>query len=51
MYAVQDQIADDGGGEKAREGKDVGKSVDIFVSGEDGREAFGERRGSARQMG
>ncbi len=51
MHVVQYKIADDGGAEKAREGKDIGKSVDIFVNGEDGREAFGERRESGRRYG
>lgn len=39
---MQDEVADDGGGEEAGEGQDVGERVDVFVRGEGGEEAVGE---------
>lgn len=51
MHAVQYKVANNRGGEKAREGEDIGKSVDVFVNGEDGREAFGQGLESVRRYG
>ncbi len=39
---MQDEVADDGGGEQTREGEDVGERVDVFVRGEGREEAVGE---------
>ncbi len=40
------EVADDWGGEEARESEDIGQSVDVFVDREDGGEALGEGCGS-----
>ena len=40
VLVVQDEIADDGGGEEAGEGEEVGDGVDVFVRGE-GEDAVG----------
>lgn len=36
MLLVDDEVADGGGGEQAREGEDVGERVDVFVGVEGG---------------
>lgn len=41
MRVVEDEVADDGGGDEARERQDVGDGVDVFVGGELG-EGFGD---------
>lgn len=38
MHVMDDQVADYGCGEKAREREDVGEGVDVFVGGEEGGE-------------
>lgn len=47
MLLVDDEVADDGGGEQAREGEDVGEGVDVFVGVEGGEQAHGDSWASA----
>lgn len=42
MLFVDDEVADDGGGEQAREGEDVGERVYIFVGVQRGEQARGD---------
>lgn len=41
VRVVQDEVADDGGGDEAGQGEDVGDGVDVLMGGELG-EGFGD---------
>lgn len=47
MLFMDDEVADDGGGEQAREGEDVGERVYVFVRVERGEQARGDQWPSA----
>ena len=51
MLFMNDEIADDGGGEQAREGEDVGDRINVFMGVEGGEQARGDQWTSASNGG